>query len=139
MAWKGRQQRIGVTAHLHHAMTLLFVGGPAAALFLQAVACDPAEQTVRIVAEDFRFTPAEVRLSAERPIRLIIINEGREAHEFKSPLLAHQTSTTNGSVDSLPVLPNHTAETVIRTIPGVYLFYCAIRGHAGMSGTIVVE
>jgi plastocyanin len=28
---------------------------------------------------------------------------------------------------------------VIRTIPGVYPFYCAIRGHAGMSGTIIVE
>jgi plastocyanin len=119
-------------------MTVLRVAGAAAAS-LQAVACDPTEQTVRIVAEDFRFTPAEVRVSAERPIRLTIINEGREPHEFKSPLLAHQTSVTNGSPSSLPVLPNHSAETVIRTIPGVYLFYCAIRGHAGMSGTIIVE
>jgi plastocyanin len=37
------------------------------------------------------------------------------------------------------VLPNHKAETVVRTIPGVYLFYCAIRGHARMGGTIIVE
>lgn len=128
-----------MNAHLHHAITVLLVAGLAAALLLQVVSCDPAEQTVRIVAEDFRFTPAEVHLSAERPIRLTIINEGREPHEFKSPLLAHQTSVTNGSLSSLPVLPNRSAETVIRTIPGVYLFYCAIRGHAGMSGTIIVE
>ena len=101
--------------------------------------CDSSEQTVHIVAEDFRFTPAEVHLSADRPIRLRIVNEGREPHEFKSPLLAHQTDVTSGPTGSLPVLPNHTAETVIRTLPGVYHFYCAIRGHAGMSGTIVVE
>ena len=107
-------------------------------LFLVAMACDSSEQTVHIVAEDFRFTPAEVRVSAERPIRLTIVNEGREPHEFKSPLLAHQTGVTTGA-SSLPVLPNHRAETVIRTLPGVYLFYCGIRGHAGMSGTIIVE
>ena len=109
-----------------------------AALMLLAMGCDSAEQTVRIVAEDFRFTPAEVRVSAEGPIRLSIVNEGREPHEFKSALLAHQT-VASGTRSSLPVQPNHTAETVIRTIPGVYLYYCAIRGHAGMSGTIIVE
>lgn len=112
--------------------------GAVAFLALAAMACDSTEQTVHIVADDFRFTPAEVRLSADRPIRLRIVNQGREPHEFKSPLLAHQTGGTSAS-DSLPVLPNHRAETVIRTVPGVYLFYCAIRGHAGMSGTIVVE
>jgi plastocyanin len=139
MVQQGRQRRTSVSAQLQQAMTLLPVGGLAAALFMQAAGCDSGEQTVRIVAEDFRFTPSEVRLSAERPIRLIIINEGREPHEFKSALLAHQTSMTNGVPTSLPVLPNHSVETVIRTIPGVYLFYCAMRGHLGMSGTIVVE
>jgi plastocyanin len=102
------------------------------------MACDSPEQTVRIVAEDFRFTPAEVQVSAARPIRLKIVNGGREPHEFKSPLLAHQIGVTSAS-SSLPVLPNHAAETVIRSVPGVYLFSCAIRGHAGMSGTIIVE
>ena len=100
--------------------------------------CNPSEQTVHIVAQDFLFTPAEVHVSAERPIRLKIVNEGREPHEFKSPLLTQNTGT-NGPAASLPVLPNHTSEAVMRTIPGVYLFYCAIRGHAGMSGTIIVE
>ncbi|HET8721394.1 MAG TPA: cupredoxin domain-containing protein [Nitrospira sp.] len=112
--------------------------GFVALLAFTAMACDSSEQTVHIVAEDFRFTPAEVHLSAERPIRLRIVNQGREPHEFKSPLLAHQSGGTRVS-NSLPVLPNRRAETVIRTVPGVYLFSCAIRGHAGMSGTIVVE
>jgi len=108
-------------------------------LVLWAMGCDSPEQTVDIVAEDFRFTPAEVRVAAEHPIRLRIVNAGREPHEFKSVLLVHQTGATGTSPSSLPVLPNHKAETVVRTIPGVYLFSCAMRGHAGMSGTIIVE
>jgi plastocyanin len=108
-------------------------------LVLWAMGCDLPEQTVDTVAEDFRFTPAEVRVAAERPIRLRIVNAGREPHEFKSVLLAHQTGVTGTPPSSLPVLPNHKAETVVRTIPGVYLFSCAMRGHAGMGGTIIVE
>jgi len=108
-------------------------------LVVATVACAPSEQTVDIVAEDFRFTPVEVHVSAERLIRLKIINEGRESHEFKSPLLAHQIAPTGAPPGTLPVLPNHAAEAVIRTVPGVYLYYCAIRGHAGMSGMVVVE
>ena len=80
-----------------------------------------------------------MHVSADRPLRLKIVNEGREPHEFKSPLLAHQIGVGGGTSSSFPVRPNQTVETVIRTIPGVYLFYCAIRGHAGMSGTIIVE
>jgi plastocyanin len=106
---------------------------------LWALACDSSEQALEIVADDFRFTPAEIHVSAERPIRLRIVNAGREPHEFKSPLLAHQTGNSTALLSSLPVLPNQRVETVIRTLPGVYLFYCAIRGHAGMSGTIIVE
>jgi len=108
-------------------------------LVLWAMGCDSPEQTVDIVAEDFRFTPAEVRVAAEHPIRLRIVNAGREPHEFKSVLLVRQTGVTGTPPSSLPVLPNHKAETVVRTIPGVYLFSCAMRGHAGMSGTIIVE
>jgi plastocyanin len=109
-------------------------------VLLIAVSCGQSEQTARIIAQDFRFDPMEIRLSSGQPIRLIVVNEGREAHEFKSPLLAHQVGANGrGLSDSLRVLPNQRAETVIRTIPGTYVFYCAIRGHAGMSGTIIVE
>jgi plastocyanin len=37
------------------------------------------------------------------------------------------------------VPPNQKVEALVRPIPGLYLFYCARRGHAGMSGTIIVE
>jgi uncharacterized cupredoxin-like copper-binding protein len=110
----------------------------AAALLLLSAACDSSQQAVHIVAQDFRFTPVEVRLSAGRPIRLILHNEGRERHEFKSPLL-QQARAGIGLPGSLPVLPNQKAEAVLQTMPGVYPFYCAIPGHAGMSGIIIVE
>jgi uncharacterized cupredoxin-like copper-binding protein len=110
-----------------------------ALIMLWGTACDSSERTVYIVAEDFRFTPAEIHVSAARMVRLRIVNGGREPHEFKSPLLAHQIGVTTAPPSSLPVLPNHRVETVIRALPGVYHFYCAIRGHAGMSGTIIVQ
>ncbi|HET9605421.1 MAG TPA: cupredoxin domain-containing protein [Nitrospira sp.] len=128
-----------MTSRVDRPMRSLAFTGFVTMLVPWAMGCDSPEQTVQIVAEDFRFTPAEVRVAAERPIRLRIVNAGREPHEFKSELLAHQPGPTGTPSSSLPVLPNHKAETVVRTIPGVYLFYCAIRGHAGMGGTIIVE
>jgi len=106
---------------------------------LAALGCEPAEQAVTIVAEDYRFTPVEIRLSSDRPIRLSVVNEGREPHEFKSPILAHRIRTADRLADSLRVSVNQRVEAVIRTVPGIYVFYCGVRGHAGMSGTIVVE
>ena len=128
-----------MTCGLHRVIKQITFIGFLGILALRVMACDSTEQTVRIVAQDFLFTPAEVHVSAERPLRLKVVNEGRESHEFKSPLLAHQIGVAGGTSSSFPVRPNQTVETVIRTIPGVYLFYCAIRGHAGMSGTIIVE
>lgn len=128
-----------MTSRVDRSMRARAVTSLVTLLVLWAMGCNSPEQTVDIVAEDFRFTPAEVRVAAEHPIRLRIVNAGREPHEFKSVLLVHQTGATGTSPSSLPVLPNHKAETVVRTIPGVYLFSCAMRGHAGMSGTIIVE
>lgn len=106
---------------------------------LALAGCDRDAQTVRITAQDFRFTPAEVRLTAATPIHLTIVNEGRELHEFESPLLAHRVDGSGGTVSSVRVAPNERIDMTIRTIPGTYAFYCRVRGHAGMSGTIIVE
>jgi uncharacterized cupredoxin-like copper-binding protein len=121
----------------HRTANRLVFGGTA--LFLLGAACDSSQQATHIVAQDFRFTPAEVRLRAGQPIRLVIRNEGRERHQFKSPLLPPTARGENGLPGSLPVLPNQKAEAVLRTMPGLYPFHCAIPGHAGMNGTIIVE
>ena len=94
--------------------------------------CESREQTVRIVAEDFRFTPSEVHVSSAYPIRLLVVNEGRERHEFKTALLAHQTGMSPGPSSSLPVAPNQKVEALVRPIPGrvsVLLREARPRGH----------
>src|SRR5687767_8212072 len=58
--------------------------------------CESREQTVRIVAEDFRFTPSEVHVSSAYPIRLLVVNGGRERHEFKTALLALRSGCHRG-------------------------------------------
>jgi len=97
---------------------------------------DTATQTVTIVAQDFRFVPAEVRVSADRPVRLAIRNEGREPHIFASPLLALARPAIPASLE---VPPGKTAEVELRLPAGTYAFRCARRGHAGMEGLLIAE
>lgn len=103
------------------------------------VSCDRDLQSVRITAQDFRFAPATIHLTAASPIHLTIVNEGREPHEFESSILAHRVEGSGGNATSVRVAPNQRTDVMIRTIPGTYIFYCRIRGHANMSGTIIVE
>ena len=103
------------------------------------VSCDRDFRAVRITAQDLRFTPATIHLTAASPIHLTIVNEGREPHEFKSSILAHRVDGSGGNATSVRVAPNQRTDVMIRTIPGTYIFYCRIRGHANMSATIIVE
>lgn len=111
------------------------------------IACEPRVQEVRIAAQDFRFIPSEIRLHAADPIRLVIVNEGREPHDFTSPLLF------DPRVRNLPdagpgqpqqsgrfrILPGRSVTVTFQAPPGTYLFRCQIRGHAGMIGTLIVD
>ncbi len=110
-------------------------------------ACDPDAQTVRIAAQDFRFDPVEVRAIAGRPLRLTIVNEGREPHEFASPLLSDPRVrlTADPSLDAVPrqggirILPGRSLELTLWAPPGAYLFHCRVSGHKGMTGTLLVD
>jgi uncharacterized cupredoxin-like copper-binding protein len=93
--------------------------------------CEPGEQEIRLAAQDFRFIPSTIRIRADRPVRLILVNEGREPHEFVSRLLPEP--------GSLHVLPGRSATVVLQALPGTYPFKCRVRGHAGMEGTMIVE
>ena len=93
--------------------------------------CEPREQEIRVAAQDFRFVPSLIRIRANTPVRLTIVNEGREPHEFASRLLQDS--------ESLRVLPGHSATVVLQATPGTYPFRCRVRGHAGMDGTMIVE
>ena len=110
-------------------------------------ACDSGVQEVRIAAQDFRFDPSDIRLSASKPIRLWIVNEGREPHEFSSTLFAdpqariHDNAdpSQSPSRDGMRILPGRAVTLTVQAPPGTYLFRCLVKGHAGMNGTLILE
>ncbi len=109
--------------------------------------CEAEIQSVHIVAQDFRFTPDTIHLARSRPIHLTLFNEGRETHEFESPLLSDpsvviESVTLAGEArvpDHLRIAPGQRLEVLFRAPSGTYLFYCKVRGHSGMTGTFIVE
>lgn len=117
----------------------------AAGLHLQA--CDGGQQEIRILAQEYRFEPSQIRRSAGRPLTLVLANGGREAHEFTSLLLRDpRVEVIRGpeplvrrESDSLRLLPGRTARVTLRAPPGSYPFQCRIRGHGGMQGLITLE
>ena len=109
--------------------------------------CEGEIQSVHIVAQDFRFTPDTIHLARSQLIHLTLFNEGRETHEFESPLLSDpsvviESVTLAGEArvpDHLRIAPGQRLEVLFRAPSGTYLFYCKVRGHSGMTGTFIVE
>ncbi len=116
-----------------------------AGLLLQS--CGEGLQEIRIVAQDYRFQPSEVRSSAKSPLTLVLANRGREAHEFTSLLLRDPRveiihapeAVRRRESDSLRLLPGRTARVTLMAPPGSYAFHCRIRGHGGMQGLITLH
>lgn len=110
-------------------------------------ACGRGAQDIDIAAQDFRLTPNEIRLSANRPARLVIRNEGREQHKMASPLLdraslrmpQHDASAADAARTGIGLLPGQVLELQFRPEPGVYEIRCLIKGHTGMRGLVIVE
>ncbi len=77
----------------------------------------------------------------------MIVNEGHEAHEFTSTLLANPLVQVLAAAKpaeyreaaSFKVPPARSVEITLLAPPGVYVFYCKIKGHSAMAGTITVE
>ncbi len=101
--------------------------------------CEPQEQEIRLAAQDFRFSPGTIHLHAEVPARLTIINEGREPHEFASPLLTDSRVRLLSAPDSYRMPPGRSITVLFQAPPGTYPFRCRVRGHAGMEGTMIVD
>ena len=110
-------------------------------------ACASEYQEVKIVVDDFRFSPTRVDVRAGQSVHLVVRNQGRETHRFHSTLLAHPrvdvVSDTGPQAASLeqgvPLAPGQRLELVLTLPPGVYHFRCPIKGHRGMRGMIVVS
>ena len=116
-------------------------------LVLGLVACSSEYQEVRIVIDDFRFSPARVDVQAGHPVRLMVRNQGRETHRFQSPLfaqprvevVAEASRQINSLEHGVPLASGQRLELVMTLLPGVYHFRCPIKGHRGMQGMIVVQ
>ncbi len=106
--------------------------------------CD-GTQTVSLTTQDFRFDPDLVRVSASSPLTLTIYNAGREEHEFDSPLLMYAANLpprdaqakAGGPGIALP--PGQALRILVAPPPGTYLYICRRKGHANMTGTLIVE
>jgi len=114
---------------------------------LQLTACQPPVQEVRIAAQEYRFEPAQIRLRAAQPAHLVIVNEGREPHEFTSTLLANPLVRILAAAKpaeyreaaTFKIPPGRSVEITLLAPPGVYAFHCKIKGHGAMAGTIMVD
>lgn len=107
-------------------------------------ACD-ATQSVSLTAEDFRFTPDLVRVNGAVPLTLSIYNAGREVHEFDSPVLIYAPSAQiskkeqPSGASGLLLNPGQSVRLILAPPPGTYLYICRRKGHANMTGTLIVE
>jgi len=109
-------------------------------LVLIIVGCDQG-QSVFLTAEDFRFVPDVVRVHAATPLVLTVYNAGREVHEFDSPVLIYtnQTEPAKTTHPGIPLEPGKSIEFSLAPPQGTYLYTCRRKGHANMTGTLIIE
>lgn len=113
-------------------------------MLVALVACD-GTQTVSLTAEDFRFVPDLVRVKASSPVTLSVYNAGREVHEFDSPILLYAAdiqppeSAGQSAGPGILIQPGKALQLVMAPPPGTYLYICRRKGHADMTGTLIVD
>ena len=120
-----RVGRVRMTGSLIFIFLLTFI---AVNIFAQ----DQAEQTIRITAKKFEYSPNEIRLKKGVPAVLELSSLDR-VHGFNCPDLGVRADIIPGKVSSVRVVPQKA---------GIYEFHCDIfcgDGHEDMSGKIIVE
>jgi len=106
-------------------------------------ACNAPLQTVSLTTDDFKFIPEMIEVKASAPLSITIYNAGRETHEFDSPVLMYSVQMPDGSNVSsgglgMSLQPGSRLRLIVVPPPGTYLYMCRRKGHANMTGTIVV-
>jgi uncharacterized cupredoxin-like copper-binding protein len=128
---------------------------PALALILGACA-GPRIQEVSLTAVDMAFQPDALEVTAGRPVRLTMTNEGALDHDFS--ILEIPMEIVGATAEAMPghdmgamtadpqlhMAVNMGLSNAIEftpTKPGTYEFFCTVAGHrdAGMLGTMVVK
>jgi uncharacterized cupredoxin-like copper-binding protein len=105
-------------------------------------------QSVEIRADEYSFTPNQIRAKARRPLELIVANGGHEPHQFQSSLFRNQVITVEFGENSVRgkgiEIVNIAAGATVRIKllsppPGEFDFQCRIPSHHGMDGIIRIE
>lgn len=112
---------------------LLAVSTATIALAAEEETAGPERQTIEIRADEFAFTPSEVRAHAGTPVWIEFRNEGEMHHNLTFPEIARGTPT---------IAPGESANLPLPlTRPGTYRFVCTVTNHAhqGLEGTLTME
>ncbi|MFT9846961.1 cupredoxin domain-containing protein [Aneurinibacillus sp. REN35] len=113
---------------------------------------DSSVQSIQIHASEFAYTPNNITAKKNKPITLILKNEGRQEHDLEiaaiktTPLTnihkaSHQHDKKNNPIHLHTKPGEQTSTTFIPETSGIYQWICTLPGHkeAGMYGTFVVE
>jgi plastocyanin len=103
-------------------------------------------QSLTVKMMDFAYTPAHLDLKAGQPVKLTLVNDGSDLHDFSSPAFFAAASYRQGSTvpagGKIAVAKGQSAE--IDLVPGAtgqYPLECTEFLHTlfGMTGTIAVS
>ncbi len=94
--------------------------------------------SVEIVMTEMRFNPNRIDARAGQSVLVTIINRGSERHDLAFPSI---TMPNLQGLETLTMPGESTRLTLSFDTPGIYLFLCAIPGHAaaGMTGAVFVS
>ena len=106
--------------------------------------------TAQVVMTEFAFHPSTVRLPADRPVTLVLVNHGQLAHQFETAYLRSTPASVVGDtlrfeapgIKLVRLQPGTVAEiTFLPRTRGRFSFACTIEGHreAGMRGILEVR
>ena len=109
---------------------LMAASGIANLAGLESVSAEERAGAIKVDMKNTEFDPAEIRIAAGQPARLVIKNRDLATHTFTVDTLGIDISFIPGTekIVDLSVLN-----------AGTYVYICAIEGHEEMKGTIVVR
>jgi len=105
-------------------------------------------QTIEIKAEEYSFSPRRIQVKANRPLELVIKNEGHEPHQFRSALFKdrmieveiNENVVRGRNIEVVDIAAGKMARIKLLSPPeGEFDFQCRIPSHHGMDGMILIE
>lgn len=104
-----------------------------------------AAKTVTVKMTDFDFTPSTVSFVSAQPVKLVLVNDGTDVHDFSAPAFFAGAALRQGSTGpaggKVSLAKGKSAEIdLVPGVPGTYPLTCTEFLHEmfGMTGTITV-